>query len=94
MLAACTRYWMSKHGKVVYRCMTVHCRRHNHVCCSQSAPYRQSPASSRSESRGPSPHSRTSGLATSFSAMATALSSGMDSSKPSSPVYLFVVAGH
>lgn len=59
-----------------------------HAASRGPSPYRQSPASRRSESRGPRPQSRTRASPVSASASATAWLLGMDSSKPSSPVYL------
>ena len=54
----------------------------------EDAPYRQSPASRRSESRAPRPHIRTSSFSSSLRVSSSAWPSGIDSSKPSSPVYL------
>mmetsp|Transcript_27278 Transcript_27278/g.69442 ORF Transcript_27278/g.69442 Transcript_27278/m.69442 type:complete len:222 (+) Transcript_27278:442-1107(+) len=54
---------------------------------SRSLPYRHSPASRRSESRGPRPHRRTALLPISFSVSATAWLLGTLISNPSSPVY-------
>jgi hypothetical protein len=59
-----------------------------HSLPARGSPYRHRPASRRRESRGPSPHRRTRSSECSASHTSTALSLGMDSSKPSSPVYL------
>lgn len=52
----------------------------------RSLPYRHSPASRRSASRAPRPHSRTVVSPSSVSASATARSPGTEISNPSSPV--------
>lgn len=52
----------------------------------QHLPYRQSPASRRSESRAPRPHMRTRESAIRASVSSTARSLGTLISKPSSPV--------
>ena len=56
------------------------------VLVSMSWPYRHSPASRRRELRAPSPIGLTSGCASKARASASALSTGTEISKPSSPV--------